>query len=76
MVLMASAHWAGPDEERVCEITGLPPEEVAWRARNLRKQGVWRDGKVRVDLGETPEHGVIGLTLALLAGEGLVEAKP
>jgi hypothetical protein len=73
LILMTSCHWTGPDEEKVCEVTGLPSEEVAWRAKNLRKQGVWKDGKIHLDLGETPEEGVIGLTLGILAAEGMVE---
>ena len=72
LILMTSIHWTGPDEEKVCEVTGLPPEEVAWRAENLRKQGIWEDGKVCIYGGDTPEESMIGLTIAALVAEGMV----
>lgn len=69
---MEHVHWVGPDEKKVCEVTGLPSEEVAWRADNLRKEGVWKDGKIHLDLGETPEEGHIGLLMGVLVAEGMV----
>ena len=73
LILMASIHWTGPDEEKVCEVTGLPPEEVVWRAENLRKQGVWKDGKIYLDLGDTPDEACVGLVLGVLVAEGMVK---
>lgn len=80
LILMTSIIWCGPDEARVCEITGLDPEVVRVRAERLRKSQVWGDCKtVNIDDDvKLDDAGSVStwIILAVLCAEGEVVRIP
>jgi len=75
LVLLTSL-WVGPDEARIAEITGLPPEEIAPCAANCRASQVWTDdGKIgwdELDEPENPQHVSFAVIIMILCANGEV----
>jgi len=76
LVLITSIIWCGPDEERVCRLTGLDPEFVRTRAERLRRAQIWgSDGKVYMEELEDESHFGIWIVLATACADGLLQRK-
>lgn len=76
VMVMVSVFWTGPDEEKVCSMTGMDPESVKVRADRLRRSGVWDgDGHVYLDgLDQGPLGFYVGIILAAMCADGKVES--
>jgi hypothetical protein len=70
-VLLASVN-VGPDQERIAKALGYPRSLVSRFSSNLRKCGVWRNGKVYADWDD-PETGGCAFWLDVCVALGLLE---
>jgi hypothetical protein len=73
VVLLAST-VVGPYADKVSKFTGYPREFVRERGRRLRKNEVWKDGKICADWLE--KDGVVAFWLDTAVAEGFLNKVP
>lgn len=79
--IVVASCFAGTNADRIAKILGLNRDKIVRpRAKRLRENGVWKDGRVVVDqsAAEAEEDGPLKIALVLMAlvAEGLVVRQP
>lgn len=71
LTLLASTR-VGPNIRKIVSVTGLPTRVVSFFAANLKKNGVWKNGRIYADWGDE-KNGGIAFGLDCLVARGLMD---
>lgn len=78
MVLLTSL-YTGPDMDKIADFLDLDVEDLRLYENNLRREGVWKDGKIYIEwLGDEDEEvsfDVIPFWCDVLVAQGLLSRK-
>ena len=71
LTLLASTR-VGPNIKKIVTVTGVPTRMVSAFAANLRKNGVWKNGKIYANWADEKDGG-IEFILDCLVARGLMD---
>ena len=70
---MLASSLVGPDEKRIANMLALPSNLTEQWAENLRRNGIWKGGKVCDERWFDEKSGLVGFFLDSLVAEGLID---
>jgi hypothetical protein len=72
---LTASSIVGPHEDRIASILGIQSCQAAFWARNLRRNGLWHDGRVASESWHDEQNGLVHFILASLVADGLTETR-